>query len=203
MPRCPNKQCTEALPPPPPQGEPCPTDGVALWALRAFVEEHAAQARGRTTGAVCHEVVKPATRGRQCAYVELLRGSSRGGVPAVARATVFLSHAWGNPLDSLVDAAEARLGGEARTAYVWLDILTVNQHNATCQNSGCPCGSQRALPPQSWWSGACSCLFCVLACLRVLKIRRGSILPWRLRCLRIGLQPRCALMCAQCVLHAQ
>ena len=118
--------------------------------------EHAAQARGKTTGAVCCEVVKPATRERRCAYVELLRGRSRGGVPAVARATVFLSHAWGNPLEGLVDAAEARLGGEAGTAYVWLDILTVNQHNRTCESSGCACGSPRALPPQSWWSGAIS-----------------------------------------------
>ena len=125
-----------------------------MWALRAFREEHAAQVQGKTTGAVCYEVVKPATRERQCAYVELLRGRSRGGVPAVARATIFLSHAWGNPLESLVVAAEARLGGEAETTYVWLDILTVNQHNATCQKGGCTCGSQRALPPQSWWSGA-------------------------------------------------
>ena len=105
--------------------EPCPMDGVALWALRQLLVDNAAQLGGKSTGAACFEFVKPATRSRKCAYVELLRGKTRGGVPAVARATWFLSHAWNNPLESLVAAAEARLGGEAATAYVWLDILTV------------------------------------------------------------------------------
>lgn len=125
---------TVQLPPPPPEeeaeaaAEPCPTDGVALWALRHFLAQHAARAAGKSTGAVCLEIVKPATRALRCAYVELLRGELSPDVrrvPAVAPATVFISHAWGNSFESLVAAVEAHLGAEGEDAFVWLDILTV------------------------------------------------------------------------------
>lgn len=112
--------------PPPP--EPCPTDGVALWALRAFLSKHAALAAGKSTGAVCLEIAKPATLALRSAYIDLLRDdrSPDGrGTPAVAPATVFVSHAWGNPFESLVAAVESHLGGEADEAYVWIDILSV------------------------------------------------------------------------------
>ena len=109
---------------------------------------------GLSTTKVCGDIVKPATRAGACAYVELLRGRrSAAGVPAVARATVFLSHAWGNSFEDMIDAAEAHLGAEADTAFVWIDIFTVNQHNETCAQYGCACGSRRQLRPQEWWSG--------------------------------------------------
>ena len=136
-----------------PQHDPCPTDGVALWSVREFMGQHSIA--GFSTSKVCGNVVKPATRSRACAYVELLRGRrNAAGVAAVARATVFLSHAWGNSFEDMIDAAETHLAGEAGTAYVWIDIFTVNQHNQTCSQWGCACGSLRQLPAQEWWSGA-------------------------------------------------
>ena len=89
------------------------TDGVALWALREFADEVRDKHGGAayTTGEVNFKVVKPATLSRTCAYadLELLGDRKRHGKPAVAPATVFISHAWANPFADLVDALEATL----------------------------------------------------------------------------------------------
>ena len=93
-------------------------EGVSLWALRALADEvvsSASEGARPSTGAVCAQWVKPATRERACAYVELLRDRTRDGVPAVALATVFASHAWGNSFADLVDTLHATL---ASTDYV-------------------------------------------------------------------------------------
>jgi len=108
---------------------------------------------GCSTTDVCAKFVKPATRAGACAYLELLRGRACDGVPAVGRATVFVSHAWANGAQHLAAAVTATLAGEeaGRGAphYVWYDILSVNQHNATCAQWGCACGSARPLPSQA------------------------------------------------------
>lgn len=82
-----------------------------------------------STGAVCYEIVKPATRAAACAYTTLLWESRKPGGPApVSTATVFLSHAWSNPFLSLVAAAEAHLlttfGQEdAEEQFVWCALM--------------------------------------------------------------------------------
>lgn len=72
-----------------------PTDGIAVWALREFVNARSSELAGKSTGSVCFEIIKPETRPGKCAYVDTLRGSRRAadGLPAVGQATVFLSHA--------------------------------------------------------------------------------------------------------------
>ena len=98
-----------------------PRTGVAVWWLRRFAEENADALAGKSTGAVCFELVKPATRQLKCAFVDLpqmqaLRDSA--GRPAVGLAAVFVSHAWNNNFLDFVAAVEASLG-VASGAFVW------------------------------------------------------------------------------------
>ena len=96
-----------------------PTEGIAVWALRRFVNDNKAALAGMSTGDVAFKLVKPATRAGKCAFVELLRGSlSDQGRPAFGRANIFLSHACGNSFEGLVDAVEAALRDEPE-AFVW------------------------------------------------------------------------------------
>jgi hypothetical protein len=123
-----------------------------------------------TTGEVCAEIVKPASASRACAYVELLRGAGpREGatLAAVGPATVFVSHAWGNPFRDMLAAVAAHLAageraatgirgqqaggdagagegageaaGEGAEVFLWVDIFVVNQHAA-------------GELPQEWWA---------------------------------------------------
>ena len=96
-----------------------PTDGIAVWALRRFVSDNQAFLGGLSTGDVCLQLVKPATRAGMCAYAELLQGSPGDqGRPAVGRANIFLCHAWRNSFEDLVDALETALHDET-DAFVW------------------------------------------------------------------------------------
>ena len=103
-------------------------EGIAPWALHRFADEHAAQlvkpgvgGQAQSTGWVCAQLVKPATQARRCAYADVMQPGSSGAA-AVGRATVFASHAWGNPFPDLVAALEAALSPDD---FVWLDIFTV------------------------------------------------------------------------------
>lgn len=49
-------------------------EGIALWAVREFLDRNWDRCSGRTTREVCYEIIKPATRGGKCAYLDLLRG---------------------------------------------------------------------------------------------------------------------------------
>lgn len=101
------------------------------------------------------EVIKPATKEGQCAYVDLLRPKRDAhGRPLAAPATVFVSHAWKGVFTELVDAVLESVDGDNSSAggngaaggakapaaaYFWLDVMTVNQwrHEAL---------------PEDWWS---------------------------------------------------
>ena len=49
-----------------------PNTGVAVWWMRCFTDENADPLAGKSTGAVCFELVKPATRQlTKCAFVDL------------------------------------------------------------------------------------------------------------------------------------
>ena len=104
-----------------------PNTGVAVWWLRRFAEENAdALNADKSTGAVCFELVKPATRRLKCALVDLpqmqaLRDSA--GSPAVGPAAVFASHAWSNNFLDFVAAVEASLG-VGSSAFVWNGALS-------------------------------------------------------------------------------
>lgn len=106
-----------------------PTKGIALWALREFAADYAADLEGLTTEQACRRVVAPLTEaagpgGAPCSFVEWLAAShaySDGNGHAVNEATIFVSHAWGNNFLDLVDALEDKMAplcesqaGEAR-----------------------------------------------------------------------------------------
>lgn len=101
------------------------------------------------------QVIKPLTKFFQCSYAELLRANGdsgpKGAGPAVARATVALSHAWQRPFLDLLAAAEERLSGAAENGphYLWIDVFCLNQHSADCAAAGCDCRSRRPLQPLS------------------------------------------------------
>jgi hypothetical protein len=93
-------------------------------------------------------VIKPLTKFFQCSYVDLLRAGGESGAkgslgPPVARANVFISHAWKRPFLNMVAAAESQLGADSATAFIWLDIFCRNQHSRACALTGCDCGSSR------------------------------------------------------------
>ena len=98
-----------------------PRTGVAVWWLRRFAEENAEALAGKSTGAVCFDIVKPATCQLKRAFVDLpkmraLRDSS--GRPALGPAAVFASHAWSNNFLDFVAALEASLG-VGSGVFVW------------------------------------------------------------------------------------
>ena len=103
-----------------------PTTGVAVWWLRRFAEENADALAGKSTGAVCFELVKPATRQLKCAFVDLPQMQAlrdRTGHPAVGQAAVFASHAWSKSFVDFVAAVEASLG-VGSGALVWIGALS-------------------------------------------------------------------------------
>jgi hypothetical protein len=124
--------------------------GVSLAALEAFAAEHAdALPPDATTADVVARVVKPAlsAAGDSGSYAALLwagRCDARGA-PFTAPATAFVSHAWGNSFAELCAALAHHLEPDRDTAYVWLDVLVVDQNDPVAR-------------PHEWWSGT----FCAL-----------------------------------------
>lgn len=72
-----------------------------------------ADSAGLSTGEVCYRIINPATQARRCAFVEILR--EKHGSDSVGAATVFVSHAWGNPFLDLVKAV-ATVGASSASA---------------------------------------------------------------------------------------
>jgi len=102
-----------------------------------------------TTKQVCDLVVKPLTQDTKQSYVNWLvnQHPTRSDV---GKATVFVSHAWEHPFCDLVHMLQefqeeqgqaAAAGGEQQQAMYWLDLVTINQHDAEI-------GAQ----PRDWWT---------------------------------------------------
>ena len=124
-------------------------DGVSLAALRSFADAH----RGKpytvlvgeenakawetlpferlTTAQVCEVIIKKATAvdGAGCAYPEVLRAArdARSGVPNVARATRFVSHAWNYVFTDLLAALEAHVSADDCEHY-WIGARRWSTH---------------------------------------------------------------------------
>ncbi|KAK3236481.1 hypothetical protein CYMTET_53368 [Cymbomonas tetramitiformis] len=103
-----------------------PLEGVSLSSLKQFLREHEGQLTGRTTDEVCRGILLPATAATLSSYTELLK--SRG--EPVAKATVFVSHAWRYPFCDLLDVVLSLEKTELKPeeVWVWLDVFCVNQH---------------------------------------------------------------------------
>ena len=150
-----------------------PRDGLSLHALRTFAAEHADRTFSLpagdaslpfaelTTAQVVEAVVKPLTEAAGCTYAELLlQRDARGpdGIPSVAPATVFVSHAWGYRFAELLATLEAHAAtrGEAFAgASGWTSSWVTSTGPRTCRKSGgrAPFGSAS---PES----AALCLCC-------------------------------------------
>ena len=85
-----------------------PHESISVQWLLKFVQDYHDQLCGLKTHEVSEIILKKQTTEMQVAYVELLRGDvTDDGAPAVARATHFVSHAWGY---LFLDLAEAIFG---------------------------------------------------------------------------------------------
>ena len=129
-------------------GDAVPLCGISVASLRAFAAAHAGRDlrpslqeheeaerslgavprpvpqrfEELTTAQVVERVIKPATEAARCSYVDLLRAqrpTDDAGHPAVAPATVFVSHAWSYAFGSLLQALLARFAHDTQPVYLW------------------------------------------------------------------------------------
>lgn len=103
------------------EGPEVPRFGVSASALRALLEEHrGALPAGASTADVVALVVKPATAGApQLSYAEQLwmqRSCGTSGRAFVGPARAFVSHAWSNSFEDLVETLEAHCRSAAPQA---------------------------------------------------------------------------------------
>jgi hypothetical protein len=110
--------------------------GVSAAFLRAFL---ARTDPSHTTQDVCDAIIKPETRERKCAFIDLLADQTDDkGLPYVGEATMFVSHAWAYHFhvscETVLEEAE-----ELPDAYFWFDLFVNNQHNTSAK-------------PHDWWS---------------------------------------------------
>eukprot|EP00808_Paulinella_micropora_P031021 g75226.t1 len=116
---------------------PIPRHGLSVSLLLATYQrwEAAGLAAGATTDDVVRDLVKPATAGQKCSYVELLaRSQDPQDRAGVATATVFLSHAWKYTFKQVVEAIAAPWPDKDNVrsqTFLWFDIFTVNQHQTS------------------------------------------------------------------------
>jgi len=146
---------------------PLPKLGVSAACLRAFQEGHAEffltggtepsgekdangnaifvkNGKAATTTDVCLGLVKELTAGARTSLALCLLevgAKDANGVPFVAEATVFLSHAWRYYAKDSFAAMEAYAQRQDHETYFWYDIFTNDQHDALKL-------------PQLWWRDA-------------------------------------------------
>lgn len=92
--------------------------GVPISFLVEFADKH--NCWDMTTRDVRRRFVMPKTRATRCRYVELPEMSN-----VVAKANIFVSHAWGAKFGDLVAALCD--GGADKSKIVWVDIFAVRQ----------------------------------------------------------------------------
>ena len=113
-----------------------PRNGVSLRHLRDFAADIPP---GLTTTQVVEAFVKPATAGAGVSWCE--HHAADGGAADIAPATHFVSHSWRYAFSDLVDVVmqlEAT-EPESERVFVWVDILSVNQHRS-------------GVYPEGWWA---------------------------------------------------
>lgn len=102
--------------------------GVSVSFLRAFVVDHGIKPTDSTADVAA--IVAKLTNGGEMALVEHCRRNSTGppGVPAVARATHFVSHAQSCSFTDLVDAVgrhAVEQGLADDDAFFWIDVFSI------------------------------------------------------------------------------
>ena len=62
-------------------------------------------------------IVKPATEGRHCRYVDLLAEEGKGGAVSSGRPFYFISHGWDRPFSELVNMCKHHFEAERQRAW--------------------------------------------------------------------------------------
>jgi Flp pilus assembly protein TadD len=102
--------------------------GVHFSVLAGFARDYP----GLTTTQLCEAFVKPETRERQCAYLDMLLDAPPlpSGKPLVGPAKCFVSHAWMCKYAVVLECM-ADFEQKHPDTYFWFDLVTNNQHKAT------------------------------------------------------------------------
>jgi tetratricopeptide (TPR) repeat protein len=104
-----------------------PLHGIRLSTLKTWFIEHVEPTTNKlktiTTGEFVYTIVIPITQTRKCALIDLFQKEDR-----VDKATVFVSHAWGNRFLDTLDTVDRNFMDENKDIFVWIDAVVVNQH---------------------------------------------------------------------------
>ena len=113
-----------------------PVHGITMKGIHTFLAANGGRKAfvGKTTAAVCAEMMMPATLATRLSYC----AQHADRADEVGVATVFVSHAWGYEFLAVVDALEA--WESAPAAVFWFDIFSNPQHGTSEK-------------PFEWWTG--------------------------------------------------
>lgn len=110
---------------------PFPIHGVKLSYLKEFLLKYnsSSELKGLTTTQVCESIVKPLTSKLQLSLCELLIHEDNNGV---AKANLFISHAWKFEFLDVIEAIFDHLQAEEQEEepIIWFDLFSNNQHQA-------------------------------------------------------------------------
>lgn len=110
---------------------PFPIHGVKLSYLKEFLLKYNSnnELKGLTTTQVCESIVKPLTSRLQLSLCELLIHEDNNGV---AKANLFISHAWKFEFLDVIEAIFDHLQAEEQEGepIIWFDLFSNNQHQA-------------------------------------------------------------------------
>jgi tetratricopeptide (TPR) repeat protein len=115
--------------------------GVKKSFLTIFLSQYSSlnELSGKTTADVC-EIIKDLTKSDACSLCELLsKGKNNNYLNVVAKANLFVSHAWQSPFLQVVDALLEYESHDNIEPVFWFDVFSVNQH-------------KQSSPDFHWWS---------------------------------------------------
>jgi Flp pilus assembly protein TadD len=112
--------------------------GVKKSFLTFFLSQHNSlkELSGKTTADVC-EIIKDLTRANACSLCELLSKENNNNYlncPVIAKANVFVSHAWSSLFLEVIDALLDYESHDNVEPVFWFDIFSSNQHKQTSQD---------------------------------------------------------------------
>lgn len=99
-------------------------------AIREFLDEFPqAISENMTTSQINRAIIKPQTEGTGVPFINgYLYEKSDAGIPFVAPATVFVSHAWRYPFSKTVVDVMEQFAKENENTYFWFDMFTNDQN---------------------------------------------------------------------------
>jgi len=112
---------------------PFPCNGISLGVFPFFIESCGGKNKleGMTTADICEKFVKPKTLETRLSYCDWLSMQPNiSNSCAVAKANVFISHAWKYLFLDVVQALENHFQDKEETVILWFDLFSNNQHIA-------------------------------------------------------------------------